>query len=279
MTNNQISETYQLNKLEKQLKRNKLHFFDRLFKNLSTLTVMFVIDYLFLHSGYVITLIVAMFLGIGFIKRCFSFLSLAFKVHMMRKDVQPVTAVQQKTPPTPDFYRDILQELKQVKDKISDILQRSSENIKAHSKRFDELVDGTISAVKVLVAKGRHITDILKNNPQDKLARQLNKLEVKLGRATNPTLRGELIKQRTLLQEQQKKYQRLEETEESIRIRIESAKLSLSSLILDLPRFDVQSEQLAETELDLAINNMESKISELDSLSELLDAERLNLPQ
>lgn len=258
-----------------RLDKAKSRLFDKSLGFIKTNLIIILIDVFLLRSGLKIPMFVFLGTSIGMISNVFNYISLRTKL-LREIHGQPVS-YEKEAPQEQEvsYYAALDRELGRLKMQISALLEKCGENIKNHKTRILKDIDIINKSIEVLVKKGKSIQEILRQFNIDDIEKKRVEFLEKYMSVKNESLKNDIQNHIKLLEDQKKKYNKLLEAEEIIKVKIESTKSSMTSLIMDLTRIDANPDMTIETELDAAIDNIELKTIELDALSDLLDKQEL----
>lgn len=260
-----------------KLRKAKSRLYEKFIGFLKINIIIIIIDLFLLNSGFTIPMFVLLGTSIGLVSSFFNYISLKGKLDIDKEDDEDIEKEikKMKEKVTYDFYDNISRELDATKQKISGIIEKCGKNVKNHKVRIMQDIDSISNSIKILIQKGRNIRAILCENDMNRLDQKKQELLDKVVQTENEMLKKDIMNHIDVLDHQREKYNKLAEAEEMIKVKIESTKSSLSTLILDLSRIDINPDSFLESELDAAINNIELKTVELNTLSDILDKQEI----
>ena len=275
MNNAVNSQNARGKKSRERLIKAKERLVDKVLSFLKINIIIILLDIIIIKSRFTIPSFVILGTGIGLISAVFGYFSARARARPDRAEFLENESRQSRRIEQVSFYDTVFKEIEDIKDRIIKLLARSSGKVRNHKSRIMKDIDSIIASLKVLMDKGRNIELILKEMDRQIIEVKKREFEAKLKETASERLNNECMEHIKVLEHQLDRHKKLIEAEEMIRIKIESTKTSLSTMILDLSRIDLSPDQIIESELDTAIDNIELRTQELNTLSEIIDAERI----
>ncbi len=257
------------------IKKAKKRLYGKILSFLKINTIMILLDLFILKSGFTIPSFVLLGTGIGLVAGIFNYFSDRTKLGLAGDITKDLHEQKRGKKYQESFYDLVYKDIEETRVKIGRLIDKCSSRVKNHKNRIMKDVESIISSIRVLAEKGRGIDLVLKETDLNIIEGRKREFQQRLSSTENDKLKNDLLDHIKVLEHQIEKYKKLIEAEEMIKLKIESTKASLSTMILDLSRIDLTPDLIVESELDTAINNIELRTVELNTLAEILDKEEI----